>query len=91
MPFVVAPVGGSGDFALVPSPSVSCLALASGGFSGAFVFGGYASAAPQVRSRVGLPFSAAAAAAQPVQLPERTAGGLDQVPWSRSVGGPGPP
>jgi hypothetical protein len=34
---------------------------------------------------------AAAAADHPVQLPKRAAGGLDQSPWSRSVGGPGPP
>ena len=84
--------GGTGDAigSVPPSPLVSWLAPSFGGFSGGFVFGGYAPAAPQVRSRVGFA-SSAAAAAQPVQLPERTAGGLDQVPWSKSFGGPGPP
>lgn len=50
-------------------------------------FGGYVPAA----SQAGFTPAAAAAAAQPVQSLERTAGGLDQVSWSRSVGGPGPP
>lgn len=73
--------GGLGVFRLLGSG----LAAASFGFGGS-----YAPAAPQVRSMVGFS-SVAAAAAQPVQFPERTAGGLDQMPWSRSVGGPGPP
>jgi hypothetical protein len=86
---VYDPAGGVGDVSVVRFPSVSWPVPSLGGVSGGVVLGGCAPAAPQVRSRV--PLASSAAAAQQVQLPERTAGGLDQVPWSKSVGGPGPP
>lgn len=62
----------------------------SGGSPRVSLFSGYQPVSLQAGSPVRFG-SFAAAADQPVRLPERAAGGLVRVPWSKSVGGPGPP